>query len=116
MPVRLRNKLGNAITIARGEWEILLNIARDHGWIPQGTMPDIDALKKRFRNPDDGYDENAVRKAIDEWDGSYSISEGVVTYADSLNLSFALEDTGSHGHRGIEDLIAFCREGGFIIS
>ena len=116
MPIVLRNKSGNSVAVAEKKWEAILNIARRHGWNPQGTMPDIEALKKRFRNPENGYDEKAVGRAISEWEGTYTLSDGVVTYADSLNLSFALEEAQSHGHRGFENFIAFCREGGFTIT
>jgi hypothetical protein len=91
-----------------------------HGWKPLGTIPNSDYLKKRARNPDGGFDRKMVDYELKRWNGSYIQNERqLVSWADALNLSFALEEAlrerDSESDSTARNFISFCKKGGFCI-
>ena len=85
-------------------WVWILEIAQNHGWIPKGTIYDVDYLvneEDRFRReeedlpPMNDIERSNYRKELEEtvetWDGVYVYNEGqVVTEEDANNLRGAL--------------------------
>jgi hypothetical protein len=119
MGFSLKNESGESFSIENQTWSSALDIARRYGWKPMGTLPNPDFLKKRARDPDGGYDENMYNELMKSWDGSYLTKENqTVTYADALNMAFALEealDAGLLKKSHLAKIIAFCKKGGFSI-
>jgi len=119
MGFSLQSDSGKSHRLEDGEWRNLLKIARRYGWEPMGTEPNLDYLNQRARNPDGGYDQDVLNKMIETWNGSYLTRERqYVSYADALNIAFALEDAVRD--RGIEaeyvrGFISFCKMGRFSI-
>jgi hypothetical protein len=117
MGLTLENERGRRLYVTEQQWRNILRTARRYGWKPMGTQPSIDYLQKRTKNPDGGYDAEMLDELIKNWNGSYLTGESqVVTYADALNISFALEEAvkrGEHKNSDIDDMISFCKMGGF---
>lgn len=117
MGLILENKKHKRLYVTEKQWRNILRIARRHGWKPIGTKPNIEYLRKRTKNPDGGYDTDMLDDLVKNWNGSYLTGENqVVTYADALNISFALEEAiqqGENKSSDITDMISFCRMGGF---
>ena len=119
MGFSLQNDSGKRRQMDNMEWRNILRVARRYGWQPMGTEPNKDYLNQRARNPDGGYDKDVLNNIIGSWRGSYLTKERqFVTYADALNMAFALED--SVRDNGIEEetvrgFISFCKMGRFSI-
>jgi hypothetical protein len=79
----------------------------------------MDYLNQRARHPDGGYDEDVLKNIIESWRGSYLTKERqYVTYADALNMAFALEEAvrdNSIKEERIGEFISFCKMGRFSI-
>ena len=117
MILHLVNPRGESVMVTSGRWRDILKLAKSHGWEPLGTEPSEKHLRGRYRDPEGGYDAVEVRKAMESWDGTYQTKEGqTITYADSLNIAFALEDAKKGGHEGLEEIIRFCKKGAFSIT
>lgn len=117
MIIHLVNPKGESIRVASGRWRELLKLARHHGWEPLGTEPSEEYLRRRYRDPDGGYDAVEVRRAMESWDGSYHTKDGqTITYADALNIAYALEDAKKQGLEGLVEIIRFCKRGSFCIT
>jgi hypothetical protein len=117
MILHLTNREGQSIQITNAQWRISLELALKYGWKPMGTKPNEEHLRKRFKNPEGGFYDEEIKQAASNWSGTYYTNEGqITTYADALNLSFALEEAQKDGHKKLKELIAFCKMGGFNIS
>ena len=117
MILHLTNSEGRVIKITNVQWRSSLELAQQYGWKPIGTKPNVGFLKKRFKNPEGGFDKEKIQQAVSNWSGTYYTKEGqMITYADALNLSFALEEAQKDGHKQLKELIEFCKKGGFSIS
>jgi hypothetical protein len=118
--VHLQNNNGESYQIPLSAWRDLLKLAEQNGWKPKGTEPDIEYLKKRARDPEGGYDQKIMDEVIDEWNGTYMTHEHQkVTYADALNMAFALEEALKEGYvykKHITEFVSFCKRGGFQIT
>ncbi len=120
MDFALQNDSGKKHQMENMEWRNILRVARRYGWQPIGTEPNRDYLSQRARNPDGGYDKDVLNSIIESWRGSYLTKERqFVTYADALNMAFALEDAVRDN--GIEEevvrgFISFCKMGRFSIT
>ncbi len=119
MGLILENEGGKRLYVTEKQWRNVLRTARRYGWKPIGTKPDIKYLKKRSKNPDGGFDTVMLDKLVKSWSGSYLTGESqTVTYADALNISFALEEAVEQGEYTGNDIlvmISFCKLGGFIL-
>lgn len=128
MGLSLQNDSGKSLHLENGEWRNYLKVARRYGWNPMGTEPNLDYLNRRARNPDGELDNEVLKEMIEGWNGSYLTRERqFVTYADALNIAFALEEAmrdrgleaehASHASHSssVEDFIAFCKLGRFSI-
>jgi len=117
MGLILENERGKRLYVTEKQWRNVLRIARRHGWEPLGTRPSIEYLKKRSRDPDGGYDTGMLDELVKSWNGSYLAGENqIVTYADALNISFALEEAvkqDEYNDKDISKMISFCKMGGF---
>ena len=117
MGLILENERGKRLYVTEKQWRNALRIARRYGWKPMGTQPNIEYLKKRSRDPEGGYDTGVLDELVKSWNGSYLTGEDqTVTYADALNISFALEEAvkrGEYSNGDIPDMISFCKMGGF---
>ena len=116
----LVNQNAHSFFLSRHQWQWILTIGLMHGWKPMGTTPNRDYLKKRARNPDGGFDRKMVEYEIERWNGSYIQNERqMVSWADALNLSFALEEAFKEGEwesgSTVHSFILFCKRGGFSI-
>ena len=115
----LQNDNGKSYHAENMEWRNILRIARRYGWQPMGTEPNMDYLNQRARHPDGGYDEDVLNNIIGSWRGSYLTKERqYVTYADALNIAFALEEAvrdNNTEEEKIRDFISFCKTGRFSI-
>ena len=117
MILHLMNSEGQVIKITNVQWRSSLELALQYGWKPMGTKPNEGYLKKRFKHPEGGFDKEKIQQAVSNWSGTYYTKEGqFITYADALNLSFALEEAQNDGHNRLKELIAFFKMGGFSIS
>jgi hypothetical protein len=117
MILHLINSRGQSIKITNAKWRSFLELALEYGWKPIGTKPNEEYLKNRFNNPDGGFDDEEIQQAVSNWSGTYYTNEGqMITYADALNLSFALEEAQNDGHGQLKELITFCKMGSFSIS
>ena len=117
MILNLVNPKGEIIRVTTGRWREFLKLARRHGWDPLGTKPSETHLRGRYKNPEGGYDMGEVRKAMESWSGTYYSKEGqTVTYADSLNIAFALEEVKGEDQEGLAEFIRFCKSGPFSIT
>lgn len=115
----LRNDSGETYQFENSEWRNILRVARRNGWQPMGTQPNLEYLNQRARDPDGGYDNRVLKEIIESWKGSYLTKERqFVSYADALNISFALEEAvRNKGIAGDEvgKFIEFCKMGRFSI-
>jgi hypothetical protein len=115
----LQNSSGESYRISVGTWRYLLTLAEQHGWKPGGTEPDSEYLKERSRDPDGGYDRKIMDEMFREWNGTYMTQEHQkVTYADALNMAFALEEalkSGTANEELITNFVTFCKKGSFQI-
>ena len=113
----LENEKGKRLDVTEQQWRNILKIARRYGWKPMGTRPSIEYLRRRVKNPDGGYDTDMLDDMVKNWNGTYLTGEcQAVTYADALNISFALEEAvrqGENNSSDITDMISFCKMGGF---
>ena len=117
MIFNLINANGESIRVTNGRWREILKLARTNGWDPLGTKPSEKYLQGRYKNPEGGYDSSQLENAMETWSGTYYSKEGqTVTYADSLNIAFALEEVGDEEQEDIREFIRFCKEGPFIIT
>ena len=117
MILYLTNSEGRCIKITNVQWRSVLELAQQYGWKPMGTKPNEEYLKNRFKNPEGGFDDEEVKQALSSWSGTYYTKEGqIITYADALNLSYALEEAQKDGHEQLKELIGLCKMGGFNIS
>ena len=117
MILHLTNSDGQVIKITNVQWRSSLELAQHYGWQPMGTKPNEEFLKTRFKNPEGGFDNEKIQQAVSSWSGTYYTKEGqIITYADALNLSFALEEAEKDGHKHLKELIGLCKMGGFNIS
>jgi hypothetical protein len=117
MILHLTNSDGQVIKITNVQWKSSLELAQLYGWQPMGTKPNKEYLKNRFKNPEGGFDNEKIQQAVSNWSGTYYTKEGqMITYADALNLSFALEEAEKDGHKQLKELIGLCKMGGFNIS
>ncbi|MFW6138099.1 MAG: hypothetical protein ACOC7U_02890 [Spirochaetota bacterium] len=115
--MNLISSTGDTYRIGYNTWKNILNLARKFGWEPAGTKPNQEYLKKRYKNPEGGYDQQGINQEMDNWNGNYQTREGqIVSYADTLNLAFALEEAVKYGHKNLKPLIDFCKRGSFIIT
>jgi hypothetical protein len=98
----------------------VLKLAEQFGWKPVGTQPDVEYLKQRARDPDGGYDHAMVDEMISGWNGTYMTQDHQrVTYADALNMAFAIEDALDEScvnEEHIAEFVAFCKRGSFQIT
>jgi hypothetical protein len=116
MIIHLRNLDGERTMVTDSRWRELLAVARRFGWEPLGTKLGEEQLKHRYRDPDGGYDPAEVRKEMESWNGTYQTGEGQsVSYADALNLAFALEEAQKKGLEGLEEITGFFKKGSFRI-
>ena len=116
----LINTRSGTLKIADEFWIRILKLARGYGWKPQGTLPNRDYLKKRARKPEGGYDEEMVLQEVENWKGDYIKNEHqIVTWADALNIAFALEDAVIQSSKmnveSIKEFINFCKRGSFFL-
>jgi hypothetical protein len=85
-----------------------------------GTQTDVEYLKQRARDPDGGYDHAMVDEMISGWNGTYMTQDHQrVTYADALNMAFAIEDALDEScvnEEHIAEFVAFCKRGSFQIT
>jgi len=117
MNLILSNAGGESVRVTETRFRELLQLGRRFGWEPLGTEPGDERFKHRYRDPDGGYDPAEVRKEMESWSGTYKTGEGQrASYADALNLAFALEEAKKGGHRGIDDFILFLKKGSFSIT
>jgi hypothetical protein len=120
MGFALQNDSGAKHEIENVEWRNILRVARRYGWQPMGTEPNRDFLSQRARDPDGGYDKDVLNSIISSWRGSYLTKEyQFVTYADALNMAFALEDAVHENgieEETVSDFISFCKMGRFSIT
>jgi hypothetical protein len=118
--VYLRNNNSEGYEIPVSTWRYLLKLAEQFGWKPVGTEPDTEYLKERARDPDGGYDQGMVGELISSWNGTYMTQDHQrVTYADALNMAFALEEALKESFvnkEHIADFVAFCKRGSFQIT
>jgi len=131
MGLSLRNDSGKTFHLENGEWRTFLKVARRYGWNPMRTEPNIEYMHGRAKHPDGGIDDEVLKKMIEGWNGSYLTQEKqFVTYADALNIAFALEEavkergmeaeqashvSGSAYASHLEEFISFCKLGRFSI-
>jgi len=116
MGLILENERGKRLYVTEKQWRNVLRIARRYGWKPMGTRPNIEYLKKRSRDPDGGFDNGVFDELVKSWNGSYLTGENqIVTYADALNISFALEESVKYSNNDISDMISFFKMGGFTL-
>ena len=120
MAFALQNDSGKKHQVENAEWRNILRVARRYGWQPIGTEPNRDYLSQRARNPDGGYDKDVLNSIIESWRGSYLTKERqFVTYADALNMAFALEDAVRENgidEEAVQGFITFCKMGRFSIT
>ena len=117
MNLVLRNHEGKSVMVPEMRWREILVTGRRFGWEPLGTEPETEKFKHRYRDPDGGYDPAEVRKEMESWSGAYNTGEGQrVSYADALNLAFALEEAKKNGAPGLDDTIRFLKKGSFTIT
>jgi hypothetical protein len=120
MRVSLQSDSGKILSLKGDEWRTILKVARRNGWEPMGTELNIDYLNERARDPDGGLDRGVLKEMMESWKGSYLTQERqYVTYADALNIAFALEEAvkaKSIDMGSIGAFIDFCKQGRFTIS
>jgi len=117
MDLILGNAGGDSLRVTETRFRELLALGRRYGWEPLGTEPGDERFKHRYRDPDGGYDPAEVRKEMESWSGTYQTGEGQrVSYADALNLAFALEEAKKKGRQGLDDFIRFLKKGSFSIT
>ena len=116
----LRNQNGDNYDIPVSTWRYMLKLAEQFGWQPVGTQPDAGYLKQRARDPDGGFDQRMADELISRWNGTYMTQDHQrVTYADALNMAFALEEALKESNvnkEHIAEFVAFCKRGSFQIT
>lgn len=89
------------LCVGHGAWSEVLITAQENGWETRSTLPPI-------------YDQDAL-----DWSGNYTSNDSqLVGEEDAASLADALERAlldiyDAEARAFLEDMIAFCREGGF---
>src|SRR5690242_7336785 len=89
------------LLVGHGAWGQVLSTAQENGWEPMGTLPPI-------------YGQEAL-----DWSASYTSNDSqLVIDEDAASLADALERVlldifDAEARAFFEEMIAFCREGGF---
>jgi Leu/Phe-tRNA-protein transferase len=95
------SEMERTLCVGHGAWSQVLITAYENGWKPMGTLPPV-------------YDQDSP-----DWSGNYTSSDSqLVIEEDATNLADALERAlpdiyDDEARAFFEDMIAFCREGGF---
>ena len=90
-----------SLCVDHGAWSQVLLTAHENGWEPMGTLPPI-------------FDQDSL-----DWSGNYTSNDSqLVGEEDAASLGDALERAlleiyDAEARAFFEDMIAFCREGGF---
>jgi len=104
MTVDLQSAQGTRLDCGTPNWRLALDVAKQHGWTPEGTQP-----------PDEF--DSSRRK----WDGSYLRARGQrVTASDAKNLGAALhraihDGTDLRGRLWMSGIVSLCEKGAFAI-
>jgi hypothetical protein len=144
MSAYLINRHGDSLQFNHFTWAMVLSLAKDYGWKPDGTVdpwwkdepdaPDWDGNyvtndHQQVTSDDALNVANALRRAIEDMDGtSEKVSEGFAIAADFNCVVQGMEELESllgpgaslaKGHidkQLLKEFIQFCRKGSFCIS
>jgi hypothetical protein len=108
--MHINNAQGAYLYLRDRDWRAMLDLARNHGWKPAGTLP-----------PPLDFNLTGMQSSLGPWTGSYTPPRGqTVKSEDAKGLAAVLESLAGQTIGGESEprptsFIAFCRKGGFLI-